>query len=316
MDFPHPVEQELRWHKWLIRAKQAGGSVTDEKKRQDQLKRLEQSESALNDVAPVDDTLTAVFLQVIDRLESHFDPQVSHEVLSLLASAGRGLSERVLLDLVEGPEVSKEKGTSLILTDWGSIGEAVWMPRTARSIEAGMIYHVLNRRNGRLRLFHKEGDYDAFEEVLTEGLKRYPVALLTYCLMPNHWHLVVRSRSDVALGRMMGWIGVTHVRRHHEHYHRRGTGHLYQGRFKKFPVAEDVYFLTLCRYVEANAVRAKLVESAQQWRWCGPWRRAHPSNDFVLSPWPVNRPRNWTTLVDGGLLEKELQGVPGSGRVS
>ena len=128
-----------------------------------------------------------------------------------------------------------------------------------------MIYQVLNRGNGRLRLFQKEGDFDAFEQVLIEGLKRYPVALLTYCLMPNHWHLVVRPRTDFALGRLMGWVGVTHVRRHHEHYHRRGTGHLYQGRFKGFPVAEDEYFLTLCRYVEANAVCAKLVESAQQW---------------------------------------------------
>jgi len=81
-----------------------------------------------------------------------------------------------------------------------------------------MIYHVLNRGNGRLRLFHKEEDYDAFERVLGEGLKRYPVDLLTYCLMPNHWHLVVRPRTDVALGRLMGWVGVTHVRRHQEHY--------------------------------------------------------------------------------------------------
>ena len=146
-----------------------------------------------------------------------------------------------------------------------------------------MIYHVLNRGNGRLRLFHTEDDYDDFEQVLMEGLKRYPVALLTYCLMPNHWHLVVRPRTDVALGRLMGWVGVTHVRRHHEQYHRRGTGHLYQGRFKSFPVAEDKYFLTLCRYVEANAVRAKLVESAQQWRWCGLWRRP-PQQGLRLEP--------------------------------
>ena len=94
---------------------------------------------------------------------------------------------------------------------------------------------------------------------------------------------------------------VTHVRRHHEHYHRRGTGHLYQGRFKGFPVAEDEYFLTLCRYVEANAVRAN-------W-WRVPSNGAHRSKDFVLSRWPVNRPRNWTTLVDGGLSEEELQDV-------
>ncbi len=120
-----------------------------------------------------------------------------------------------------------------------------------------MIYHVLNRGNGRMRLFHEERDYDAFEQVLSEGLGRYSVDMLTYCLMPNHWHLVVRPRTDEALGRLMGWVGVTHVRRHQEHYHRRGAGHLYQGRYKSFPVAEDDYFLMLCRYVEANPVRAK-----------------------------------------------------------
>src|SRR5208282_914245 len=112
------------------------------------------------------------------------------------------------------------------------------MPRTARSIEAGMVDHVLNRGNGLLRLFHNEADYDACERVLVEGLERYPVDLLTYCLMPNHWHVVVRPRTDVALGRLMGWMGVTHVRRHHVHDHRRGAGHLDRGRFKSLPVAE------------------------------------------------------------------------------
>ena len=92
------------------------------------------------------------------------------------------------------------------------------MPRTARAAEAGMVYHVLNRGNGRMRLFHKPGDYEAFEQVLAEGLARYPVELFTYAIMPNHWHLVVRPATDGALGRWMGWIGVTHVRRHHEHY--------------------------------------------------------------------------------------------------
>ena len=108
------------------------------------------------------------------------------------------------------------------------------MPRTARSTEAGMVYHVLNRGNGRMRIFHKAGDFEAFERVLAEGLQRYPVDLLTYCLMPNHWHLVVRPKTDEALGHWMGWVGVAHLRRYHEHHHSRGGGHLYQGRFKRF----------------------------------------------------------------------------------
>src|SRR5271165_2024441 len=92
------------------------------------------------------------------------------------------------------------------------------MPRTARAVEGGMTYHVLNRGNGRMHIFHKADDYAAFERVLAEGLNRYPVELFTYCLMPNHWHLVVRPKTYKALGSLMGRVGVTHVRRYHEHY--------------------------------------------------------------------------------------------------
>jgi putative transposase len=186
------------------------------------------------------------------------------------------------------------------------------MPRTARAAEGGMAYHVLNRGNGRMRIFHKAEDFAAFERVLAESLERYPVELFTYCLMSNHWHLVVRPKTDEALGRWMGWIGVTHVRRYHEHYHSRGGGHLYQGRFKSFPVAEDDYFLTLCRYVEANPSRAGLVRLAQEWRWSGLWRRANGQlcdDGLVLGDWPVERPRNWTARVNAALGDEQLDNV-------
>lgn len=183
------------------------------------------------------------------------------------------------------------------------------MARTARAIEAGLVYHVLNRGNGRLRLFRKNEDFEAFEWVLAEGLERYPVDLLTYCLMGNHWHLVLRPRTDEALGRLMGWVGVTHVRRHHEHYHTRGGGHLYQGRFKSFPVQEEVYFLRLCRYVEANAMRARLAKRAEEWPWGGLYARRHRGKPFRLSAWPVDRPRNWTAEVNDPLGREELRAM-------
>jgi putative transposase len=176
-----------------------------------------------------------------------------------------------------------------------------------------MIYHVLNRGNGRMRIFHKGADFEAFERVLAEGMERYPVELFTYCLMPNHWHLVVRPGTDEALGRWMGWVGVTHVRRYHERYHSRGGGHLYQGRFKSFPVAEDDYFLVLCRYVEANALRAALVERAEQWQWSGLWRRTQATGkcegELRLSAWPVEAWRNWLAWVNRGLNDEQLEGV-------
>ena len=160
-----------------------------------------------------------------------------------------------------------------------------------------------------MRLFHKAGDYEAFERVLAEGLQRYPVELLSYCVMPNHWHLVVRPNTDEALGRWMGWVGVTHVRRHHEHYQSRGGGHLYQGRFKSFPVAEDDYFLALCRYVEANPLRAGLVQRAEQWRWSGLWQRACGSGELPLSSWPVERSPTWVAWVNRGLNEEQLTAI-------
>jgi putative transposase len=183
------------------------------------------------------------------------------------------------------------------------------MPRTARAVEAGEIYHVLNRGNGRMKLFHKPGDYAAFLKVIAQGLDRYPVDLFTYCLMPNHWHLVLRPHHDKALARFMGWIGVTHVRRHHAHYHHLAGGHLYQGRFKSFPVQNDGHFLTLCRYVEANAARAKLAPTAEQWPWSGLVQRQARSSEPKLAAWPVERPRNWSRLVNAGLSDAELKSL-------
>ncbi len=183
------------------------------------------------------------------------------------------------------------------------------MPRTARAIEAGLIYHVLNRGNARMKVFEDAADYQAFEQVLAEGLKRYPVDLFTYSLMPNHWHLVARPRTDGALGEWMRWVGVTHVRRHHSRYRRRGGGHLYQGRFKAFPVQDGYHFLRVCRYVEANPRRANLVRRAEQWQWSGLWRRLQRQADVPLADWPEDRPRGWLALVNEPLERAELEAV-------
>jgi putative transposase len=181
------------------------------------------------------------------------------------------------------------------------------MPRNERMIEAGVVYHVLNRGNGRMCLFHKQEDFDAFERVLAEALERYAVDLLTYSLMGNHWHLVVRPRRDEALSGLMRWVGVTHVRRHHEHYRTRGGGHLYQGRFKSFPVQEDSHFLRLCRYVEANPLRAGLVRRAEEWVWSGLQARETGRKPFRLAEWPVNRPRGWLAIVNEDMPDADLK---------
>jgi putative transposase len=194
------------------------------------------------------------------------------------------------------------------------------MPRSARVAPGGMVFHVLNRANARGTLFDDAGDYRAFEQCLAEVQALVPVELFCYCLMPNHWHLVLRPRGNGDLGRFMQRLTVTHVRRWHEHRHSVGRGHLYQGTYKSFPVQADGrgdrHFLTLCRYVERNALRAHLVSRAQDWQWSSLYlRRAAapatprasdaPGNGTapnalrpVLSSWPVPIPSDWIARVN------------------
>ena len=132
------------------------------------------------------------------------------------------------------------------------------MGRTHRAAQGGYVYHVLNRANARMRIFDDDPDYIAFEKVLAEAVERTETRLLAYCLMPNHWHLLVWPRKDGELSRFVGWLTLTHTQRWHAHRHSSGSGHVYQGRFKSFPVQEDEHFYTVARYVERNGLRANL----------------------------------------------------------
>ena len=174
------------------------------------------------------------------------------------------------------------------------------MPRRPRLSTGGIAYHVLNRRVGRLDLFEKPSDYSAFEKILGEVYQRTGIRIACYCLMPNHWHLLLWPRSDGELSEVMRWITVTHTQRWHAHRHSSGTGPVYQGRFKSFPVQTDEHFMTVARYVERNAVRAKLVEHAEEWRWSSAYRVARQDDKLVefLSPWPMDRPQNWIELLN------------------
>ena len=185
------------------------------------------------------------------------------------------------------------------------------MPRPERADEAGGLYHALNRGNLRATIFHKDGDFAAFENILGDGLKRYQVQLFSYQLMPNHYHLILRPLVDGEMSRFMKWIGGTHTMRYHAHYHTGGQGHVYQQRYKSFPIQDDDHFLVVCRYVERNALRAGLVRRAEDWRWGSLWRwRQDPEPaPKLLSPWPIPRLPNWVYRVNEPLSERELDAV-------
>src|SRR3954469_11960214 len=110
------------------------------------------------------------------------------------------------------------------------------MPRTARASAAGYCYHVLNRGNARATGFHKDRDYDAFLEMMAEANLRVPMRIIAYCLMPNHFHMALWPREDGDLSRWMHWLLTTHVRRYLRHD--QGSGHVWQGRFKAFPIQD------------------------------------------------------------------------------
>lgn len=185
------------------------------------------------------------------------------------------------------------------------------MPRAARIAPGGVIFHVINRGNARSDIFGKEQDFAAFEAILAEALRRYRVKLLGYCFMHNHWHLVLLPEKDRELARIMQWLTVTHVRRWHEHRGTGGSGHVYQGTYKSFPIQDDEHLLIVLAYVERNALRARLVKRAQDWRWCSLWaaEQAKDGATEMLSEWPVTRPRNWVARVNRAQPAKEEAAV-------
>jgi putative transposase len=173
------------------------------------------------------------------------------------------------------------------------------MPRQARNAPGGLIYHVLNRANGRLRLFKKEEDFLAFERVLKHAHKQVPIRILSWCIMSNHWHFVLWPTDDGELTAFMRKLTHTHAQRWKVAHNAVGHGHLYQGRFKSFPVQEDEHLLTLLRYVESNPLRAGILRRAQDWRWGSYSIRSKPRDDLrgLLSPWPIDVPADWSRWI-------------------
>jgi putative transposase len=183
------------------------------------------------------------------------------------------------------------------------------MPRIARIAPGGHIYHVLNRSVGRMHLFRRDADFEAFERILLQAHERHSLRILSYCLMSNHWHLVVWTQQDGQLTAFFRWLTHTHAMRWRVAHHTVGYGHLYQGRFKSFPIQRDDHLRTVCRYVERNALTAGLVKNAEDWRWGSLRVRMHGPENMraILSPWPVDRPSDRVQHVNEALTAKELQ---------
>jgi putative transposase len=185
------------------------------------------------------------------------------------------------------------------------------MPRPLRTAPGGFVYHVLNRANGKRRIFHHDRDYLAFERVLAEVQERIPMRILAWCVMPNHWHLLLWPQQDGELSNYLRLVTLTHTQRLHACRASAGTGQVYQGRFKSFVVQDDAHFLTVSRYVEANALSGKLVQRAEDWRWSSLWRMQGGKAEQPprMHPWPIPRPSDWLTYVNQPAEAQEAEAL-------
>lgn len=184
------------------------------------------------------------------------------------------------------------------------------MPRIQRGLFPHYPYHILNRGNAKQKIFHNHSDYQYFMELLAQAKKRYPLKILAFCLMPNHFHLCVTAEHPKNISQFMQWLLTSHVRRVHTFH--KTSGHIWQGRFKSFLIQKDSHLLTVLRYIEANPVRAKLVSDAKYWPWSSFLFREEPQSLDLLDESPIPLPPHWNTYVNSSGSPQELEMIRAS----
>ena len=193
------------------------------------------------------------------------------------------------------------------------------MGRLARTIDDGLVFHAINRGNNRADVFGDDGDRIAFLEALGKTKDRYPLRLFGYCVMTNHFHLLLRPEAGQSISRILQSLTVAHTWRYHKRHH--SSGHVWQGRFKSPVVQDDDHLLVVLRYIEANPLRAKMVADLADHRWSSFLHHGMGQDDPLLSPFPeweqlgrteAERRRRWRAKVRAVPSEAELTVVRSS----
>ena len=195
------------------------------------------------------------------------------------------------------------------------------MPRPLRPIDDRLVYHVINRGNNRAPVFFDDQDYAAFLKAVADLRQRRSFEFYGYCLMPNHVHLLIRP-LETPISRIMQSLLVSHTQRYHRCHH--SGGHVWQGRFKSPVIQDDDHLLTVLRYIEANPLRARLVEAAGDYRWSSFPAHGLGRRDTLLDPvtayealatTPANRRRRWSAFVHQTPSDEELSALRRSTQV-
>lgn len=180
------------------------------------------------------------------------------------------------------------------------------MARVLRRHQQGECHHVINRGNLRARLFFNDEDYRTFVCLLAETVTRFDLPLLGYCVMPNHWHLVVLTKTQSGLSRAMHWLTTTHTIRWCRGHERPGPGHVYQGRFRSVPLQAGLSLCRVLRYVERNALEKRLCECAEAWPWGSAYQRLQASEGPALLPQPFLAEAQWLQYINSPEIDSDI----------
>ena len=167
------------------------------------------------------------------------------------------------------------------------------MPRNRRVSPDGFVQHVVNRGDHRETIFHKPPDFRAFLAVIAECAYRIPMRILAYCIMRNHFHLVLWPYEGKDLPAFMQRLMNMHINRYLRHYQPSSRGHIYQGRYANPLVETGSALLRVIRYVEANGSSAGIVTRAEQYKWSSASPHASDPGRPQLAEWPIARPADW-----------------------
>ncbi len=179
------------------------------------------------------------------------------------------------------------------------------MPRQARNVAAGYIYHVLNRGNKKQTIFHKEKDYIVFLELMKTAKEKFPIKIFAYCLMPNHYHFALMPLQVDHLSKWIHWLTTVHAGKYHFHY--QTSGHIWQSRFKNILVQDDYHFSTVLKYIERNPVRAGYVNSPDNWPWSSYKESLGEKLNGLLDERPINLQIGWEEFVNSPIKTTELE---------
>ena len=167
------------------------------------------------------------------------------------------------------------------------------MARPLRIEYSGAVYHITSRGNARKKIYSDDQDRENFLGVLSTVIKRYNWLCHAYCLMDNHYHLLIET-PDANLSMGMRQLNGVYTQLYNRRHRR--PGHIFQGRYKAILVDKDNYLLELCRYVVLNPVRARLAELPERWKWSSYSATAglekapeYLSVDWILGVFGTNR---------------------------